>query len=368
MNFSLQKLFSRFDWLLLVSILLLLGLSLAVLYPISQENSNFNLDKDHFLKQLIFAVAGLVIFFIFSALDYRILKSYSNLLFFAGIIILVLVLFVGKVIRGTTGWIGWGEFRFQPIEPFKIIIVIGLAKYFSLHQRAAASFKQVLYSLVPVGFSVALIMAQPDLGSALVIIFCWLAVLVISGVNKKHLFILALAGILICFLSWNLLLKNYQKERLVTLFHPTADPQGAGYNVLQSTVAVGSGGFWGKGLGHGSQSQLNFLPEKHTDFIFAVISEELGLGGAIFAFLFLLLIIMRFLRIAKNSRDNFGKLLVGGLASIIFIQTLVNIGMNVGMVPVAGLPLPFLSYGGSSLLTMMITAGIVENVHRLSRA
>jgi rod shape determining protein RodA len=367
MNLSIYKLFAKFDWILFVSILLLLVLSLAALYPISQGKGGISSEQDHFTRQLIFAVIGLVIFFFFAFWDYRSLKNYSNILFFGGIAILILVLIIGKVIRGTTGWVRIGEIGLQPVEPFKIVAAIVIAKYFSLHSRKFGEFKHILISLVPLAVAIYLVLKQPDLGSAIVLIVLWLSIVLISGVNKKYIVAIFLIGVLISSLSWGVFLKSYQKERIRTFLAPFSDPQGAGYNVIQSTVAVGSGGMWGKGLGHGSQSQLNFLPEKHTDFIFALIAEEMGFSGAMFTFILLLIVIFRLCRAAQISRDNFGKLLVGGLAGVIFFQCLVNIGMNIGIVPVAGIPLPFLSYGGSSLITVMAIAGISESVYRLSR-
>lgn len=358
----------KFDWILFLALILLLGLSLAVLYPISYGTEKETLDKSHFLRQAIFAVVGLAAFFVFAFLDYRSLRNYSTVLYIAGSFLLGLVLFFGKVIRGTAGWLGVGGVHLQPVEPFKLIAAILLAKYFSLHSRDIRNYKHILISLVPITVSIFLVIRQPDFGSAFVIFFLWLSVLIMSGVSKKHLFVLFLILLILTLLSWSFFLKGYQKERLITLFNPSSDPLGAGYNVLQSTVAVGSGGLWGKGLGHGSQSQLNFLPEKHTDFIFAVVAEELGFGGAIFVIILLAAVLLRLIKIALDSRDNFGKLLVGGVASIIFIHALVNIGMNIGVMPVTGIPLPFLSYGGSSLITLMAAAGMAESVYRINKS
>ena len=358
----------KFDWVLFSALILLLGLSLAVLYPISYSGGTENPDESHFLRQMIFAGIGLAVFFVFAFFDYRSLKNYSTVLYILGFLLLVSVLIFGKVIRGTTGWLGLGGIHLQPVEPFKIIAAILLAKYFSLHSRSIRDYRHILVSLVPMVMSVFLVIKQPDFGSAFVIFFLWLSILVMSGINRKHLFILLSVGLIIAFVGWNFFLKDYQKERITTLFNPSSDPLGAGYNAIQSTVAVGSGGFWGKGLGHGSQSQLNFLPEKHTDFIFAVIAEELGFGGAIFVIILLVVVIVRLVRIALNSRDNFGKLLVGGAASVVFIHSLINIGMNVGVMPVTGIPLPFLSYGGSSLITLMAAAGMAESVYWINRS
>lgn len=357
----------KFDWVLFSALILLLVLSLAVLYPISYSGGKEIPDQSHFLKQTIFAVIGLAVFFVFAFFDYRSLKNYSTVLYILGFLLLLLVLLFGKVVRGTTGWLGISGVHLQPVEPFKIIAAILLAKYFSLHSRSIGDYKHILISLAPVVVSIFLVVEQPDFGSAFVIFFLWLSILVMSGVNKKHLLVLLSILLVVALLGWNFFLKGYQKDRITTLFNSSSDPLGAGYNVLQSTVAVGSGGFLGKGLGHGSQSQLDFLPEKHTDFIFAVVAEELGFGGAVFVIVLLAIVLSRLIKIALSSRDNFGKLLVGGTASVIFVHSLINIGMNIGVMPVTGIPLPFLSYGGSSLITLMAAAGMAESVCRISR-
>ena len=358
----------RLDWLLLTATLLLVGLSLATLFPISYTGSGFIPGEgNNFIRQAIFSILGIVIFLIFSFLDYRVLRGLSPVLFLTGIFLLLTVLVFGRIIRGTSGWISLGYFNFQPVELFKLVVAITLARYFSLNARTIHEVKHILISGVPVFFSILLILVQPDLGSALVVVGAWAGVLLISGAKKSYLAALVLAGILIAALSWQFFLKDYQKERVTVFLSPTNDPLGAGYNVLQSTVAVGSGGMWGKGLGHGSQSQLNFLPEKHTDFIFAVVAEELGFAGTVFVLVLLVVILTRLFAISRDSRDNFGKLLASAIAIIIFIQIVVNIGMNIGIVPVAGLPLPLLSYGGSSLLTTFAMLGIAESIYRRSR-
>jgi rod shape determining protein RodA len=253
------------------------------------------------------------------------------------------------------------------VEIFKLIIAVVLAKYFSLNVKTIREPRHIFISLVPVALSIGLILIQPDMGSALIVVGTWVGVLLLSGVRKSYFAALVIVGMLFGIFSWHFVFKDYQKERIMVLVSPTSDPQGAGYNVLQSTVAVGSGGIWGKGLGHGSQSQLNFLPEKHTDFIFAVIAEELGFTGVAFVLTLLFVILMRLFSIARESRDNFGKLLVGAVAIVLFIQIIVNIGMNIGVVPVAGIPLPLLSYGGSSLVATCAMLGIAESVWRGSR-
>ncbi|HLM84274.1 MAG TPA: rod shape-determining protein RodA [Candidatus Bathyarchaeia archaeon] len=358
----------RIDWILLAAAILLLGLGLAVLYPISHSTNDLTgSDTSHFFHQAIFAILGIILFFLFSFSDYRIFRSMSSMLFLAGIFLLVAVLVFGKIVNGTTGWINFGFFNFQPVELFKLIIAVVLAKYFSLNVKTVREPRHIFISLVPVAVSVGLVLIQPDLGSALVVVGAWAGVLLLSGVRKSYLIALVIAGLLLGIFSWNFFLKDYQKKRIEVLVNPASDPHGAGYNVLQSTVAVGSGGMWGKGLGHGSQSQLNFIPEKHTDFIFAVIAEELGFAGVMFVLTLLTVVLMRLFAIARESRDNFGKLLVGAISVIFFIQIVVNIGMNIGVAPVAGIPLPILSYGGSSLVATFAMLGIAESVWRGSR-
>jgi rod shape determining protein RodA len=212
--------------------------------------------------------------------------------------------------------------------------------------------------LIPLFF----ILKQPDIGSSVLIVGTWAVMLSVSGVSKKNLFVLFILGIMACSSTW-FVLKNYQKERIINFVNPNNDPRGSGYNVIQAMVAVGSGGLTGKGLGHGSQSHLNFLPEKHTDFIFAVIGEELGFFGAMIVLVLFGVICYRIKEISRTARDNFGYLLGVGILMMIFIQVLVNIGMNIGMMPVTGVPLPFLSYGGSSLVMMLASIGIIQSIY-----
>jgi rod shape determining protein RodA len=186
--------------------------------------------------------------------------------------------------------------------------------------------------------------------------------LMVSGVKKRYLAIVLIAGILLSVVSWIFLFKDYQKERITTVIDPMSSPKDSGYNLIQATVAVGSGGMWGKGLGHGSQSQLNFLPEKHTDFIYAVTAEELGFVGSLFLLGLLAIMVVRLTQIAQSAPDNFGRLFATGVSIVIFIQTFVNVGMNIGIMPITGIPLPFLSYGGSALISLMAAMGVVENI------
>jgi rod shape determining protein RodA len=222
--------------------------------------------------------------------------------------------------------------------------------------------KEFFGSFLIMALPIFLTLKQPDLGSASVLIVIWLSMSLFAGVNKKYLVFLFLAGIMALFLSWNVALQDYQKERIQTFLDPERDPLGSGYNVIQSMVAIGSGGITGKGIGNGSQSQLNFLPERHTDFVFASINEEFGLIGSFLIIGFFWILFYRLFWIAREARDRFGQLIVGGVLAMFSYQVVVNIGMNIGIVPVTGISLPFLSYGGSFLIATMISFGMCQNV------
>lgn len=345
---------------MLIAVFLLLIMGMLALWSISFQDATFN--PTNFVKQLTSIGIGLALLFFFSFYDYRVLNSWSTKFYFIILTVLVLVIFWGTTIRGTTGWIGVGSFHIQPVEIAKLVLIIFLASFLSKKKTEFSIVVRTIVSVVLIFLPVFLILKQPDFGSAAIIIGVWGILILISGISKKNFLVLLLITVIALTSGW-LMLKDYQRERISNLVHPEQDPQGSGYNVLQSIVAVGSGGFFGKGLGHGSQSQLNFLPEKHTDFIFAVIAEELGfLGSAAILTLFGILF-YRMKETARLARDNFGYLLSVGVMSMVFLQFLVNIGMNMGIMPVTGVPLPFLSYGGSSLVTTLASIGILESIY-----
>lgn len=308
---------------------------------------------------------GFLFFLFFSFVDYRVWKSYSNFLYLIGVLLLFVVLYFGEVINGTSGWFSFGFFNLQPVEIMKVFLILFFANFFAKYFSASAiGIKQIVISFIYVLIPVILVAKQPDLASAMVLVVIWLGMLFLAGVKKKYIIGIFILGILISFLSWNLFLKDYQKQRIQIFMNAQEDPQGGGYNVIQSMVAIGSGGATGKGLGYGSQSQLNFLPERHTDFIFAAIAEESGaLGVAILIILFGVFF-YRLKIIADRARDNFGQLIVAGVMIMFFFQVLVNIGMNLGIMPVAGISLPFVSYGGSYLITSMVCLGLAQSVWR----
>jgi len=352
--------FLQLDWIMLLAVFLIVAVGFLTLYSISTVDNKFN--PGNIIKQGSALIIGLLAMFFLVFYDYRILNLHSVKLYFFGIIALIALLILGTTVRGTTGWIGFSKFNIQPVEIVKVIMIIFLASFLSKKKNELGDPLKIVASTFLVGLPVLLILFQPDFGSSLVIVGTWLIMLLVSGINKKSIAVLFIF-LVVSASGGYFLLENYQKDRIATFLDPQNDPLGSGYNVIQSMVAVGSGDIFGKGLGHGSQSQLNFLPEKHTDFIFAVLTEELGLLGAgIILFLFGV-IIYRLKETARLARDNFGYLIVVGIMAMLVIQIVVNIGMNIGIAPVTGVPLPLLSYGGSSLVTVLAALGLAQNVY-----
>ena len=348
----------QLDWALFAAVLLLSGVSILVLYGFSSDGRT-----EYFLRQSIFVVLGFVVALFVAGFDYRHIGKQSTTLYFFMLGILFLVLLLGKTIRGTEGWIDFGLFQVQPVEFSKVVLVLFLASFIAKKTSELGEWTRLIASLVLTGAIVFLVMRQPDLGSSIVLLSIWGIMLLVSGIRLKHIIVLLILGTMLVSGSW-FFLQDYQKARIESFIHPELDPRGSGYNVLQAMVAVGSGGMFGNGIGHGTQSQSNFLPEKHTDFIFASMNEELGLAGA-FLTLFLYGVIFYRLRvIGLQSADNLGYLITVGVFAMILVQVVINIGMNIGLLPVTGIPLPFMSYGGSSILSLFVAIGIVQSVYR----
>lgn len=350
----------RFDWLLLVAVFFLFCLGLTAIYSVglSETSGGFS----NFKKQIIFGVIGFLLLFAFGLGNYSSLRVYNRLIYIVTLVSILAVLFFGSVVRGTRGWFMIFGLGIQPVELAKICLTILLAKFFSnrLHQFRVT--KHVLASLLLTLTLAIPILLQPDLGSAAILFGVWFLLLLIIGLEKKYLIIIIIALLVLGTFAWALLLHDYQRERILTFINPTADPLGSGYNVAQSIIAVGSGYFWGRGLGFGSQSQLKFIPESQTDFIFAVIAEELGFFGVLLILGLWGLVFYRLIVIARKARDDFGLFVVLGIAIILFLHMFINIGMNVGIMPVTGISLPFLSYGGSFLVASLVMIGITQSV------
>jgi rod shape determining protein RodA len=360
MKFSLGKSL-KIDWLLFLTVVILLALSISVLYSLNL-NAN-NPDFLLFKKQIIFAVSGLVLFFIFANINYTIWATYSKLIFIIFSFILVAVLFFGSAMRGTTGWLNFGLVSVQPVEFAKLSLIILLARYFSDKAGDFKSWKYIFVSGFLTLIFIVLVSWQPDIGSALVFFGLWFIMLLFAGLSKKHFVWLLGIFLVVVVCGWFFILQDYQKSRLLTFIDPGRDPQGQGYNVLQSMVAVGSGQFFGRGLALGSQSSLRFLPEPGTDFIFAVIAEDLGLFGVTVLLGLFVFIFYRLFLTMKKSQDDFGAWLILGVVSMLLVQLFVNIGMNIGLSPVTGIPLPLVSAGGSSLWAVLIALGITQSIY-----
>jgi rod shape determining protein RodA len=281
----------------------------------------------------------------------------------------LLALFVvGKVSHGAGSWLSFGAFSLEPADPAKLMLIILLAKYFSRRHIEIRNVRHILVSGFYAFVVFVLILVQPDLGSALIVLLIWVGMILVSGVSKKHLLIMAAIGLVACAGLWHFGLKDYQKARILNFVHPLADVQGTGYNAYQSTIAVGSGGFLGKGVGYGTQSRLKFLPEYQTDFVFAAFTEEWGFVGVLFLFFFFSILIWRIIRTAMSGATNFEILYGAGVAIYFIVHILINVGMNMRLLPVTGTPLPFASYGGSHIFTEFVALGILMGMRRYSRA
>lgn len=348
--------FRSFDWLILLPTLIISFLGLLIIFSINPE----------FLKnQFIFLVLGLIFYFFLANFDYKIWENFSLVFFFLSVSLLLLTFILGKVTRGSIRWIQIGSLSFQPSEFVKPLLILCFASYAS--KLDFSKIKDVFVFLVLLLIPNFLIFKQPDLGNSLVVFVIWLGIIVGRGIKIIYGLLGLIVAFLLCPLIWHLL-KPYQKQRIITFINPDFDPLGSGYHLLQAITTVGSGQLFGRGLGGGTQSQLKFLPESHTDFIFASFAEELGFLGASLLFLSYFILLLRILVYAQRSSDRFGSLICIGVFSMIFFQTFVNIGMNLGIVPITGITLPLLSSGGSSLVATLISLGLVQSIsHSLKR-
>ncbi|MFH1253116.1 MAG: rod shape-determining protein RodA [Candidatus Uhrbacteria bacterium] len=350
----------RVDGRIFFATLILVSLGFSAIYSINltQEGQDFLLVK----KQLIALMIGLGLALIIIWSNYRWTHGFSVVLYVLAIVLLIAVLFWGQTIRGTTGWFSLYFVHFQPVEFAKLAVVIALARYFSHYTGQGINWRRFFFSGIIVGLPIVLTLLQPDLGSALLLAIVWLMMIFFAGLKIKQAAVLVVLSAIGFLLAWQFLLVDYQKARIVSFINPASDPMGEGYNVRQAIIAVGSGGLYGRGLGFGSQSQLKFLPESQTDFIFAVIAEEFGLIGVLLLFLAFYFLLKRFFWYARSARDDYASLLFLGITSLFFSAFIINIGMNLGLLPVTGIALPLVSYGGSSLIVSLLMIGLVESI------
>lgn len=360
-----EQVLRKIDWLLIFFILPIVAAGLATMKGFSTLESS----GDFFGKQLVWVALSFAIFFIFSLIDFRFLKQTKVLVvLFLGNCLILLALFIfGHVVHGAKSWFSFGFFSFQPADLIKLTLVLILAKYFSRRHVEIKYIKHILVSGLYAFIPLLLVLLQPDFGSAMIIFFIWFGMVLVSGISKKHLAAVFFMGIFLFITLWFFVFAPYQKARILNFIDPVADIHGTGYNAYQSTVAVGSGQITGKGLGFGTQSRLKFLPQHETDFIFAAFAEEWGFIGSILILVLYMLVISRILYAASLGASNFETLFALGIAIFLMSHILVNIGMNLGLMPVTGIPLPFMSYGGSHLIVEFMALGILMSMRRYSR-
>lgn len=348
-----------FDFWLLGAVAVLTIFGIAMINSAIAGNENL---AELIPRQIIFAAVGFVIMILTASIDYTLWSSMSRLLYLAVIAMLFALTIVGEVLGGAARWINVGLFFVQPSELAKIVMILVLADFFARHNERVGDLRWVLRSLLLTLGMVYWIFTQPDLSTSIVLMVIWFALLWASGLRLRHLLMFAGAGLTLAFAGFDLL-EGYQQERVINFLFPNPEARfGNIYNVNQALISIGSGGWLGQGYGQGSQVQLRFLKVRHTDFIFSALAEEFGFLGALVVLALLAFIIWRCLRAARLARDTFGALIAYGVGALIFFHTAVNVAMNLNLIPVTGLPLPFVSYGGSTLLTMMIGIGLVESV------
>ena len=323
----------------------------------------------YLLKQSIWAVVAMSVLFITSKIDMSFLKksSVASALFIVSNVILVLVIFLGKTAKGATSWFNVGGISFQPSDLVKIVLILIMAKYLSRRHVEIADMKHLLITGIYCFIPFVLVFLQPDFGSAIIFGCIWFGMMMVSGLSKKHLLLLTGTGLVIGGLLWGFVFKPYQKARIMTFLNPLADVRGTGYNAYQSMIAVGSGQIIGKGVGFGTQSRLNFLPEYQTDFIFAAYAEEWGFVGVLLLFVTYMVLIWRILANSLLGATNFESLFGIGVAVLFISHFIVHVGMNIGLMPITGLTLPFMSYGGTNLLISFVALGIIMSMKRYAR-
>lgn len=351
-----------YDWILIGA-----AIPLVILGLITMDS--FTGETNFFSRQLIWILVSAAVFMFVSRLDFRVLRStwVSVTLFIASCTTLGVLSIIGKVAKGAQSWFDLGLFSIQPADPIKLALIIILAKYFSRRHMEIANIRHIIVSGFYAAIIFILVAVQPDFGSAIIMFFLWLGMVLVSGIKKQHIMAVVIAGSVVFLGLWSYGFKDYQKNRIKTFLNPIADIHGAGYNVNQSIIAVGSGQFFGKGVGYGTQSRLKFLPEYQTDFIVAAYLEEWGfLGFLIISFLYSV-VVWRIIMNAIRGETNFEILFGAGLAMYFIAHYIINIGMNLGIMPVTGIAMPFMSYGGTHILTEFTGIGMLVAMRRYSR-
>jgi len=352
-----------FDWVLLLVTVVLVVLGEAMIYSGYEAafSGAHTLWENTVFRQALFAAAGLILYFITVSIDYHLWYVLYRWLYFAVLLMLIVTLVLGRTLFGATSWLPGGLFGIQPSELSKVLVILVTARLLGVDKEDLEKPLPFILSAAMLIPPVALIYVQPDFGTALIVVITWVGMVFLSGVRWRHMLILPIVGTIAAPLVW-FRLKGYMRDRVLMFLLPGYDPSGASYNITQALISIGSGGWWGKGFRQGTQSQLQFLRVRHTDFIFSVLAEELGFVGAALTLVLFAILILRLLRIARLARDNYGQLIVAGVATMILSQTVINLGMNANLLPVTGLPLPMVSYGGSSLISTFIALGLAQSV------
>ncbi|MBX4190107.1 rod shape-determining protein RodA [Candidatus Parcubacteria bacterium] len=360
MKRTIRKYLREIDLPLLFAVVALCLFSIFNIYGISGNQGPF------FTKQIIFALSGLLVMVGFSFFNYLYLKNYSLPVLIGYILSLgfLMMPFLFPAIRGVRSWIVIGSLTIEPAEVVKLVLIVIMAKYFSQRHIHIGNFRHIIISGVYAAIPMGIVLIQPDLGSAIIILVIWLGMLLGAGITVRHLFLLLIGGIIVGVMGWMLVLKPYQKVRITSFLNPYNDPHGAGYNLIQSKVAIGSGYWFGNGWGKGSQASMGFLPESHNDFVFAATADQFGVVGVAAVVGVLFLLVSRVLRVGRFAMSNFGKLFCLGIGILIFTHMVIGAGVNIGIMPVTGIPFPFLSYGGSNLISLMIGLGVVQSIKR----
>ncbi len=349
--------------LLIVSGLLILA-GLAIQYSVSLSGGTL----DIFYRQAVFSVIGIILFLLFAFYSYHKLAKLNRVVYPLLLFALIYLLIFGDPIRGSARWIDFGFFQLQPAELAKVIIGLGLARWLYINRGQINSWKNLLITFAYAALPAFLILREPDLGSAVIVMAVWFGVMLVSPVRRTFIIMFLIASVIFAGVAWKFILHDYQRQRVEVFLEPDKDPKGQGYNVRQAIIAVGSGEWLGRGLGRGLQSQLKFLPERQTDFIFASSAEEIGFMGCISLLVLYYLLLRRLMFIMRYARDDLAMYITAAVLFLFMAQIFINIGMNIGLLPVTGIPLPFLTYGGSSLLVLCVALGIVQNIARQSKA
>ncbi len=349
-----------FDWLLLIIMFAIFAIGLTAIYS-ATKSRNLPFAESFLLRQLNWMGVGIVLLILSISISYQRFIDVAYILYGINVALLFLVLVLGHTALGAQRWFSIGGFAFQPSEFIKLSLILALSSYVSTKKDAMAEFKNMIIPLMLLAIPFALVLLQPDLGTAILLIPIFLVIMAASGAKLKYLGGMILIGLAGLPLFWYFL-RDYQRQRLLVFINPNIDPLGAGYTIIQSKIAVGSGGLFGKGWLNGTQNQLNFLPERHTDFIFSVIGEEWGFLGSIALVLMYFFIVKKAFNMVSRTSDLYGKTIASGIGVMIGLQVVINIAMTIGLMPVVGIPLPLVSYGGSSLIATVVAIGLLINV------